>query len=86
MTQFSLFFFFFLAARAAYGSPQATDQIHATAATYATAEAMLQLPTYCTGSGIEQLPPQKYQILKLLHHSGNSSFLIFKIVIVEFLL
>ena len=40
MTQFSLFSFFFLAARAAYGSPQATDQIHATAATYATAEAM----------------------------------------------
>ena len=35
-----IFFFLFSAIPAAYGSPQARDQIRATAATYATAAAM----------------------------------------------
>ena len=53
-----LFFLFknFMAAPSAYGSSQDRDWIRATAMTYATGTAMLDLLTHCTGLGIEPAP------------------------------
>ena len=53
-----IYILFFMAAPRAYGSSWARDGIQASAVTQATAVAMPDPLTHCTGSGIEPVPPQ----------------------------
>ena len=60
----SLPFFFLMAASMAYGSSQARDLKLATAATCATAVAMLDPLSYCAGPEVEPMSPQLSELLQ----------------------